>query len=227
MSSVVGRNLVDVRVTLAVTTRIPSGSGLVGVDRDAAGPPIQRVSRVALERRRQAGADQPCPGDRPLAVPAPQRVGRLDGRPLARVRRSRTATAARAHPGSMPSTPSSRTRIPRISGRASSMRGRVDRLGHVGRLGERSLARDRLEAAVADLDRDGPGPNPGRPEPAGDAFGHREQRPLDHLRVAGVDVERVLVTDRLGRVAVVDRIGIDPARPSDERRRRASRTAAR
>ena len=33
-----------------------------------------------------------------------------------------------------------------------------------------------------------------------------------------VDVERVLVADRLRRVAVVDRVGVDAARPLDERR---------
>ena len=63
-----------------------------------------------------------------------------------------------------------------------------------------------------------------------------EQRPLDDLRVARVDVERVLVADRLGRIAVVDRVGIDarerestsdapclPNRRTSEVRRRAPR----
>ena len=62
------------------------------------------------------------------------------------------------------------------------------------------------------------GPDAGRAQPAGDAVGHREQRPLDDLRVGRVDVERVLVADRLRRIAVVDRIGVEAARPVDERR---------
>ena len=59
----------------------------------------------------------------------------------------------------------------------------VDRLGHVGRLGQRPLPGDGAERRVADLDRHGPGPHPRRAQPRGDAVGHREQRPLDDLAV--------------------------------------------
>ena len=85
MSTVVDRNLVDVRVTLAVTTRIGPRGWFVGLDRDAPSPPIQRVPRIAFERRRQPRPEQPRPRDRPLAVAPPQRIGRLDGLALARV----------------------------------------------------------------------------------------------------------------------------------------------
>ena len=111
-----------------------------------------------------------------------------------------------------------------------------DRLGQVGRLGQRPLAGDRPEGRVADLDRDRRRLDAAVAEPAGDALAHPEERPLDDLAVRRVDVERVLVADRLGRVATADRVVVDaraPARPSDapclpkRRTRRSSGRAAR
>ena len=91
MSSVVGRTVVEVRVTLAVTTgrrRGRPGHRRRRHRTDAARPPVERVARVALERRRQPGPDQPAAGHGALAIPPSERVGGLDrraggaGRPL-------------------------------------------------------------------------------------------------------------------------------------------------
>ena len=200
---------------------------LVGVGRHAPRPPVQRVARVALERRRQARRRGAAPGSRPVRRTAAgaRRPPRPPG--AAAARSARTAPSCSRSPRFEAVTPSSRTRMPADLGPRQLERGAVDRLGQVGRLGQRPLAGDRAEAAVADLDRDRAGPDAGRAQPAGDAVGHREQRPLDDLGVARVDVEGVLVADRLGRVAVVDRVGVEPARPVDERRRRACRTGGR
>ena len=94
-----------------------------------------------------------------------------------------------------------------------------DRLGQVGRLGQRPLAGDRAERRVADLDRDRPGPDPGRAQPAGHALGHRQQRPLDHLGVAACR-RRTCARDRPtwpGRPRGPDPAST-PARPLDQRR---------
>ena len=122
MSSVVGRNssrsvspwLSRSASPLAVTAASPARSGT------PARPPVERVARVALERRRQARPDQPRPGHRPLAVAAPQRVGRLDRRAAGADRPPSNRPSCSRSPRFEAVTPSSRTRIPRTSGRASS-----------------------------------------------------------------------------------------------------------
>ena len=87
MSSVVGRNIVDVRVTLAVTIRggFRSCRRNVGIGRSAPRTPIERVPRVALERRRQPGIKQACPRHRVFPVPMPDGIGGLGGASTPRV----------------------------------------------------------------------------------------------------------------------------------------------
>ena len=95
-------------------------------------------------------------------------------------------------------TPTRRIRRPRISGR-DQLQGHVpDRLGKVGRLGEGPLAGDGAEGAVADLHLDRGRPDAAGAQPGRHALGEREERPLDLVGVARVDVERVLVAHRLG-----------------------------
>ena len=101
-----------------------------------------------------------------------------------------------------------------------------DRLGHVGRLGQRPLAGDGLEPRVADLHGDSRCPNAGRPQPAGDAVGHGQQRPLDDL---GIDWCRRRTCAR-GRPTSPGRprgrVGVDALAPGRPGSRRACRTAA-
>ena len=54
MSRVVGWKVVDVRVSLAVTSRRRFIRGLPVLDRDATSAPVERVSRVTLEGRGEA-----------------------------------------------------------------------------------------------------------------------------------------------------------------------------
>ena len=192
---------------------------------DAARAPVERVPRVALERRRQPGARAAGRASPPAhrSAGGAHRPPRSPGDGGAH--RSRTATSCSRSPRFDAVTPSSRTRIPRTSGRASSRAVGVDRPGQVGRLGQCPLAGDRPKAAVPDLDRDGPRPDAGRTEPPGHAVGHRQERPLDHLGIAGVHLERVLVPDRLRRIAVMDRVGIDPAGTIHQRRPVLAETA--
>ena len=94
------------------------------------GPALERLHRIALERRREIRAEQPRPGHRPIPVAAADRVGRLGGpsaavaRPATvaclRTRSSRTGRAAARSPRWLAVTPSRRTLRPRTSGRASS-----------------------------------------------------------------------------------------------------------
>ena len=189
-------------------------------------PPVERVPRVALERRGQPRSEQPRPGDGPLAVPAPERrppprrpaaaaARRLEQRQLLALAEVRGGHAEQPDPDA----PDLRPR--QLEG------GPEDRLGQVGRLGQRPLAGDRPEARVADLDRTVAARTPAeRSRPATPSAIARSVRSID-LRVARVDVERVLVADRLGRVALVDRVGVDSrgrARPATPR---ACRTGAR
>src|SRR5207253_8726738 len=89
----------------------------------------------------------------------------------------------------------------------------------VGRLWERLLAGDRPERGIADLDDHGPRLEPRLAESSGDSVGHREQGSLDHIAIARVDVEGVLVADGLGRVAIYH--GIRVASPGTSRQRSA------
>ena len=81
MSSVVRGNVVDVRVTLAVTIR---GScrrirvGRLGVHGHAPRAAVQRIAWVAFEWRGQSRIQQSCPGHRLLPVAMTDRVRRLD-----------------------------------------------------------------------------------------------------------------------------------------------------
>ena len=223
MSSVVARNVVDVRVTLGVTTvRIAFGGrpGRVGT------PRARRSSGLRGSRSNGAGS------------PAPSSRARVTASSPYRRRTASAASIARRRRGSSSLNSASCSRSPRFDAvtpeepdadpahlRASQLERRpVDRLGQVGRLGQGPLAGDRPERRVADLDGHRAGPDPGGAQPAGDAVGHRQQRPLDDLAVGRVDVERVLVADRLRRVAVVDRVGIDAARSRRRATRRACRT---
>src|SRR3954454_20919158 len=87
MSRVVDRNFVLGRVTLAVTARACRFflERRIRVGRNTAGAAIERVPRVAFERSREPGAEQPGPRDRALAVPAAERVGGLDSTAMPRV----------------------------------------------------------------------------------------------------------------------------------------------
>ncbi len=145
-----------------------AGSGAGAITRRRRSPEALPVlhgrARVALERRRQRR-----PGRAVARVTARSPYLRrirsgADGRRCRRgPRRPRTARAARAPGGWMPS--------PRPAGSAAvdlppqQLQGRLeDRLGQVGRLGQRRLAGDRREARVADLDRDRRRLEPGRPQ---------------------------------------------------------------
>jgi hypothetical protein len=84
MSSVVGWNLVGVRVTYVVTPglrtiTIGREGSVIGFHATAPRPPVERVSGVALEWRRQPGSEQPRPRDGPLPVSVAERVGGLHG----------------------------------------------------------------------------------------------------------------------------------------------------
>ena len=78
MSSVVGRNIVDLRDTLPVTIRWDRIRRIQLVGRSAARAPIQRIARIAFERRRQIRTQQASAGDGALAVALPECVRRLD-----------------------------------------------------------------------------------------------------------------------------------------------------
>ena len=84
MSSVVRGNIVEVRVTLAVTAR-PTRIPFLGFGRHAARSAIERIARIPLERRRQLRVEQAGPGHRLVAVAAAHRVGGLDRLPAPRV----------------------------------------------------------------------------------------------------------------------------------------------
>ena len=150
MSSVVRRNVVQVRASQRVTGP-PRVRGFVGVRvrRNAARPAIQWVARVALERRRQTGPGEAGAGDRPARRTAggpirwPRWARRVAG---PRCRRSPTVRARRGSPPA----PQQADAHPRICGRASSS-AVAQMIGQVGRLGEGPLAGDRPEVDVADL----------------------------------------------------------------------------
>ena len=146
---------------------------------------------VALERRRDARPQQPRPRDRPRPEPLPQLVRRLDHLPPPRV--------LHLEQPELLARPERRRRHARAAGSAcrASRAGRARRaarqIGSVMSDGsaQAALAGDRVEAAVPDLDRDRAGLEAGVPEPARDALGHREQRPLEDLEVGRVLVERL------------------------------------
>ena len=71
--------------------------------------------------------------------------------------------------------------LPRICGVASAMAVCQISLRLVGRLVERSLASDRLEVRVADLDADRGGLEAGRAQAPGDALGEGQQGALELL----------------------------------------------
>ena len=135
MSSVVGKIVEAVRVSLGVTT-----VGL-GLGRPRQGP---NVGRVSLERRRQAGANQASSRDRLIAEPVTNGIGRLDHAPTAGVVGREQcelvsfAEARRAYPKQAdPEPPDLGPR--KLEGRSK------DGIGQVGRLGQGSLSSDRSE----------------------------------------------------------------------------------
>ena len=185
--------------------------------------------RVALERRRQPGPEQARPGHRarrrsdagsrrtPRRASAPRRPSssadpehrhlrrgsaKFDGPPRA---------GGRACPG------------PRAA-RAPAQPARS--VGEVRRVDEGPLAGDGPKARVADLDVTVPALRPAARKPRCDAVGHGEQRPLDHVRVGRVDIERVLVADDFAASRSPTGSGSTPARSGGSDGRRACRTAA-
>src|SRR6266540_1063539 len=88
MSSVVGRSLVDLRVSFDVTRLVRHLAPIAGgaptlwhVDGVGAAP-LRSRARIAFEWSQQACPDEPGPGDRPLAIATTHLVGRNDGLPL-------------------------------------------------------------------------------------------------------------------------------------------------
>ncbi len=141
------------RVSLAVTT-LPAARAPVRRRPSACSPPpLDRRSRS-----RSNGAGTPVRSSRARVIArVPNRSRTSSAASTTRrapvVARRRTARAA---PGRRSSTPRRRaagSACPRTSGRASSTRPSPDRLGLVGRLGQRPLAGDRHERRVAHLDR--------------------------------------------------------------------------
>ena len=150
-------------------------------------PALERLHRVALERRRQAGAEEPGAGHGGVTVAAPDRIGRL-GR-----RRRRSPPSGPMSDPNIPScsrsprwlavTPSRRTLSPRTSGRASSSATR--QIGSARSVGS---ARVRWRVMVRKLESRiltwiVPAFSPADRSRDGDAVGHRQQGPLDHVRV--------------------------------------------
>ena len=229
MSSVVGSNL-GLRdssgVTLAVTSRHLVASGRLGCRPSGvrASPrtharPAARTTIVGPARTAPA-ARRPSSRARVTARSPYRRRSRSAASIALRRRGSSAANSASCSrsPRFDAVTPSSRIRRPRTSGRARSSAAR--KIGSVRSVGSgsvrwRVIVRNDesriLTVTVAAR-------TPDCPKPPGDAVGHGQQRPLDHLAVGRVDVERVLVPDRLRRVALADRVGVDPARAVDERR---------
>ena len=169
---------------------------------------VQRLHRVAAAGREPA-PQEPRAGHRPLAESATDRVGRLD-RPSAAIVVRREQAELVGSPRPCAPTPTRRIRRPRISGPRQLQRDVPDRLGKVGRLGERPLPGDGSERAVADLHLDRGRPHAARAQPGGHPLGEREERPFDLVDVAGVDVERVLVADGLRLDVAGDRRGVEP-----------------
>ena len=93
---------------------------------------------------------------------------------------------------------------------------------------QRPLPGDRPERRVADLDRDRPGPRrrTSAAAPATPSAIASSVRSMTS-RSRRVDVERVLVADRLRRVAVVDRVGVDARGRGRPATRRACRSGGR
>src|SRR4051794_628177 len=88
MSSVVWRNLVDARATFGVTDAIHGPLGEIFNHRRAApGAPVERVPRVAFERRRQPRPDEATAGHGAFSVSASQGVRGLHSAPSAWIRR--------------------------------------------------------------------------------------------------------------------------------------------
>src|SRR5664280_392917 len=163
----------------------------------ASDPPwIQRLHRIATAGRELA-PQQPRPGDRLLAEPAADCVRGLDGPAASIVVRCEEAELRRL-PESV-GADTDQADPPTADLRPRQLHGHVpDRLRKVGRLGEGPLARDGTEGAVANLHLDRGSPHAAGTQPDRHAFGEREERPLDLVDVARVDVEGVLMAHRLG-----------------------------
>ena len=108
-----------------------------------------------------------------------------------------------------PPTPSRRTRMPRQCGRASSSAARkitsVSSVG-TGRVRWREVVTKALSRTFTAIVR---ARTLAGAEPPGDAVREGQQCPLEQLGARRVDIERVLVADRLGRFAVRHRGGVD------------------
>ena len=132
----------SVRSPTADRSSSSSGAGSLGASSAERRhrPRVHRRHRVALERRRQPRPEEPRPRDRPVAVPAPDRVGGLDRRRRRRGSSAPNRASCSRSPRPLAVTPEQPDPEP-ADLRPGELEGRpADRLGQVGRLGAASAA---------------------------------------------------------------------------------------